>query len=129
MATIHKRFKIDAPVEQVWVKMADLSGVHALFGMLDDAEMEGNSRICKINGGGTLKELIVSVNPDLKRLAYSIIQSPFGFDFHSASWQAIEDGDGTTFEWYTDVKPDEMAGMLDDIIENEKDNIVRGLAS
>lgn len=128
MATVHKQFKIDAPADQVWAKMSDLSGVHFLFGMLENATLDGDTRTCTIAEGGELKELMVSVDPELKRLVYSIVESPFGFSFHSASWQAIPDGEGTIFEWYTDVKPDAAASMLVDVIDNERENIIRGLS-
>lgn len=98
MATIYKRFEIHASVNQVWTKMPDLSHVYTLFGMLANAELQGDTRVCRTQDGEQLKKLIVSVDPNQKRLVYSITESPFDFEFHCASWQAVPNGDGTIFE-------------------------------
>ena len=71
MATIHKQFKINASVDQVWEKMSDLSNVHTLFDMLANAELKGDIRVCRTQDGGELKELIVNIDPDQKRLIYT----------------------------------------------------------
>ena len=129
MATIHKQFTIDAPIDRVWSKMSDLVGVHSLLGMLTNAEVDGDIRVCQTKDGASLKELIVSVDSEQKRLVYAITESPFNFEFHSASWQAIPDGDGTIFEWYTDLKPDRLAETIELIIDGERENIIKGLSS
>lgn len=129
MATIHKQFQVNAPIEQVWSKMSDLSSVHTLFGMLQNTALEGDQRVCRTQDGGELKELIVSIDPGQKRLVYAITESPFNFEFHCASWQAIPNGESTIFEWYTDLKPDALAGTIEQVIESEQQNIIQGLAS
>lgn len=129
MATIHKQFKINAPSDRVWSKMSDLAGVHSLLGMLTNAKVDGDMRVCQTHNGASLKELIVSVDNKEKRLVYAIIESPFNFEFHSASWQAISDGDRTIFEWYTDLKPDRLAETIELIIDGERENIIKGLSS
>ena len=68
-------------------------------------------------------------SPILKNWYYAIIDSPFNFEFHGASWQAIPDGEGTIFEWYTDLKPDGVADTIEYVIDGEQDNIIRGLAA
>ncbi len=128
MATIHKQFKINAPIDQVWANISDLTNVHTLFSMLDNTEIKGNTRTCRIQDGGELKELIISVDETKKRLVYAITESPFNFEFHCASWQVIPGNDGTIFEWYTDIKPDNLASTIKHVIDSEQDNIVKGLA-
>ncbi|MEM8676722.1 MAG: SRPBCC family protein [Cyanobacteria bacterium P01_G01_bin.67] len=129
MATIHKQFKINAPSDRVWQKMSDLTGVHSLLGMLTNAELYGDTRVCQTQDGNSLKELIVSVDSKQKRLVYAITESPFSFEFHVASWQAIPDGDSTVFEWYTDLKPDNLAETIELIIDGEQENIINGLSA
>ena len=68
MATIHKQFKINAPIDQVWANISDLTNVHTLFSMLDNTEIKGSTRTCRIQDGGELKELIISVDETKKRL-------------------------------------------------------------
>ncbi|MEM6433405.1 MAG: SRPBCC family protein [Cyanobacteria bacterium P01_D01_bin.115] len=129
MATIHKQFKINAAVDHVWKKMSDVSNIHTFLSMLANSELQGDTRVCTTQDGAQVKELIVSIDSDLKRLVYGVTESPFGLEFHSSSWQAIPDDDGTIFEWYTDVKPDGMAEAMEQMIEGERENIIRGLAA
>lgn len=129
MATIHKKFKINAPIDRVWSKMSDLAGVHSLLGMLTNAKVDGDTRVCQTQDGVSLKELIVSVDKEQKRLVYAIVESLFNFEFNSASWQVIPDGDRTIFEWYTDLKPDNLAETIELIIDGEEENIIKGLSS
>lgn len=127
MATITKTLEIPAPIEAVWTRVADLEGVSRLFSMLADAKVEGETRTCSTVDGNQLKERILSVDPEQKRLAYAVTESPFGFEFHAASWQLEKNGKGTRLVWHTDVKPDAAAGPLGDVIDGEVPNIVRGL--
>lgn len=127
MATIHKRFKINASADKVWEKMSDFSNVHTLFNMLSNAQLNGDVRVCRTADGGEMKELMVSADHLQKRLVYSITESPFDFEFHCASWQAIAEGSHTIFEWYTDLKPDGMASIIEEVIDSERENIIRGL--
>lgn len=128
MATIHKQFKINSPIDKVWEKMSDVSNIHTFVSMLANSELQGDTRVCTTQDGAQIKELIVSIDSNQKRLVYGITESPFDLQFHSSSWQAIPDGDATIFEWYTDVKPDEMADAMGQMIEGERENIIKGLA-
>ncbi|MEM7762362.1 MAG: SRPBCC family protein [Cyanobacteria bacterium P01_A01_bin.40] len=129
MASIYKQFQINAPSDRVWSKMSDLGEVHGLLGMLTDAKINGDTRICKTQSGNSLKELIISVDSEHKRMVYAITESPFNFEFHVASWQAIPDGDSIIFEWYTDLKPDNLAETIEIIIDGAQENIINGLSA
>ena len=123
MATVHLEIPIDSTVDAAWKKLADLGGVHQMLSVLSSASIDGDKRVCELEGGGTLEELIVSVDDDLRRVAYSITESPFGFEFHAASMTVLADGDTATFVWTTDLKPDEAADQFGGLIESETDNI------
>ena len=124
MATIYKKLKVNAPSDKVWRKVADVGGVHKLLGVITESHLEGDTRYCTTAQGGTLKERIVSIDNNLKRISYSITSSPFGFEYHASSWQVTADGDGSIVEWFTDVKPDTAAEGLGQLIESEGGNIV-----
>ncbi|MEL7371875.1 MAG: SRPBCC family protein [Myxococcota bacterium] len=128
VATVFKRLSIDAPIDAVWEKIADLEGVHNLMSFLKDAKVEGDRRVCTIHDGAQLTELILGVDPKNRRIAYSITDSPFGFEFHAASWQLRGDKDGTELEWFTDVKPDAAAETVSQAIDGEAAHIVSALA-
>lgn len=72
MATAHRRFRINAAPDAVWKKMADLEGVHELMNMLKSAKVDGDRRVCKTADGGELHERIIAVDPERRRLVYTI---------------------------------------------------------
>lgn len=129
MATVHRRFTLNTSADSAWQKIRATQNVHKLFDMLVDAEVDGDKRVCRTADGGELVERIITVDDDARRIVYTITDSPFDFEFHSASWQVYEQDGKTVFEWYTDVKPDPVAEMLIGVIDGEKDNIVAGLSS
>lgn len=128
MATILKRIEIAAPVAAVWEKVSDLGGVHRLMSFLESATVEGDRRVCTTHDGGELRELILGVDAENHRLAYAITDSPFGFEFHSASWQLRASPGGTVLEWFTDLKPDSFAELVSQTIDGELKNIAAALA-
>lgn len=127
MATIHKQFTFDTDLETAWSKISDVEGVASLISLVTDATVEGDRRVCTTVDGGRLDERILAVDDELKRVAYSIVDSPFGLEFHAASWQLRADGDRTVMDWFTDVKPDAMAEVLEPAIEEERAGFVASI--
>lgn len=129
MATITREFVLDVPADAVWNRISDIGAINELIDFLGEVTVEEDHRTCALDDGGTLDELIVSVDPDRQRLVYSIRQSPFGFDHHSASMQAVADGDGRTrFVWITDFKPEAAAPALEGAIDEAVASIKRALS-
>ena len=123
MATVHREIPIDSTVDDAWKKLSNVGGINGMLSILSGASIDGDKRVCELEGGGTLEELIVSVDDDQRRVAYSITESPFNFEFHAASMRVIANGDTATFVWTTDLKPDEAADQFRGLIESETDNI------
>lgn len=129
MATIRKEVELPVSVESVWAKLADLEGVASMISFLEDAQVDGDRRVCAMSDGGKLEELIVSVDPSLHRVAYTITGSPFGFEFHAASMEVIATATGCRFVWTTDVKPDQIADALRPIFDAEMTNVATALST
>lgn len=127
MAAIRKEVELRVPVEEAWKKIADLGGVVSLVSFLEDAQLEGDRRVCTMADGGKLEELITSVDPSLHRVAYTITNSPFGFAFHAASMEILPTPEGCRFVWTTDIKPDELAEQLRPIFDAEITTIAGAL--
>ncbi len=128
MATIVRDFPVDAPVETVWRDIADVGGVNRLIDALGDVTVEGDRRTCQLGDAGLLDELIVAVDEDHRRVAYSIRQSPFGLEHHHASMQAVGDGDRARFVWVTDLTPDSAAPGVEQAIDGAVESITRHFA-
>lgn len=107
MASVYREFDVEAPVEKVWSAISDVGAPNKLITYLGETTLEGDRRSCSLGDMGRLEELIVSVDDENRRLVYSVRESPFNLIHHSASMQALPNGDGMTrFVWVTDVKPD-----------------------
>ncbi len=118
MATIHREFEIEATADAAWAALRDVGRVNELITFLGDVTVVGDHRTCQLGDHGTLDELIVSVDDERRRFAYSILDSPFNLQHHNASMQVIPNGEsGARFVWTTDVKPDDVVPVLSEAID------------
>ena len=92
MATIYREVDLDTDAEEAWRQLADVGAVDKLIDYLGPVTVDGDRRSCSLGDQGELNELIVTVDHDRRRLAYSIRESPLNFTHHSASWQVRREG-------------------------------------
>ena len=114
MASIRKVLEIDAPVEKVWAALADFHNVHTRVapGFVVDSKAEGDIRVVTFSNGSVAREKLVSMDADLHRVVYAIVDGRP--THHSASVDLIAENDARTrFIWTTDVLPDELAPYID----------------
>lgn len=106
MATVVKTALVNATISDAWRAISDVSNASALTGMITQSTMDGDHRHCVLADGSELKETILSVDHDLKRMAYRVHVSPFPIEEHAASI-VVDVIDGQTrLTWTTDFKPD-----------------------
>lgn len=129
MTTIVKIIDIDATPEAVWAKIADTARVSNLIGFVGSSEQSGDVRVCNLEGGGVVVEKIVSVDHDLKRVFYSITESPLGMEIHGASMQIEENGAGARLVWTVDFLPAEVTGALLPLLGSAADDMKSTLAN
>lgn len=118
MASIRKEIAVQAPVERVWEAMRDYGAVHERVapGFVVNTTMEGRDRVVTFFNGLVAKELLVELNDETRRLAYSAVGGTL--THHNASFQAFDDGDGgTRLVWIADLLPDELAGAIGEMME------------
>jgi carbon monoxide dehydrogenase subunit G len=120
MATIRTSIPLDTPAAEVWAALADVGAIHERLarGFVTDTQLDDDgTRLVTFEGGFVARELLVSVSEDERRLAYSVIESPTGMRHHHATFQVVDEGDGSRLDWVVDVAPDEaaplIAGMMD----------------
>jgi hypothetical protein len=117
MATIFRDIEIGASAEFVWAAVRDVGNVHVrLFpGFVTDVTMEPGVRHVRFATGWVIHELIVSVDEELRRIAYASVQGRA--QHHNASMQVVPiSGDRCRVLWITDVLPDSVAGSISDIL-------------
>ncbi|HEU4922176.1 MAG TPA: SRPBCC family protein [Burkholderiales bacterium] len=113
MASIRKEFALATPAEAVWAALRDVGAVHTRLapGFVTDCRMDGRERIVTFANGAVARELIVDVDDNARRLAYSA-RTP-SIEHHHASVQVFDDGPGRCrLVWIADVLPSATAKVI-----------------
>jgi hypothetical protein len=115
MASIREQLIVQSPPARVWDAIADVGAIHDRLarGFVTDTRLEGDTRVVTFANGLVVRELIVDVDHELRRLAYSVIESPSGIRHHHATCQVFDEPDGRSrVVWIADVSPDEAADVV-----------------
>jgi carbon monoxide dehydrogenase subunit G len=118
MASIHREIRLDLSPEAVWDVVRDVGAVHTRFapGFVIDTKLEEGARIVSFANGFMAREVIVDVDQDARRLAYSAKSERI--EHHNASFQVFADGGGSRLVWIADVLPAAaaltVAAMMDE---------------
>ena len=118
MATIIKEFVVDAPASKVWEALRDFKAVHEKLvpGFVTHLRMKGDDRIITFANGMTIKEVFVGSDDAAMRVAYSAVGELASH--HNASAQVFDLGKGRSrFVWITDVLPNEVAKMIEPMMD------------
>lgn len=103
--------------ETAWQAFCDVGAVHTRLapGFVTDCRMDGPDRIVTFANGLTARELIVDVDNQARRLAYSARSERL--KHHSASFQLFPEGAGCRVVWIADVLPHEAAVAVGAMME------------
>jgi carbon monoxide dehydrogenase subunit G len=118
MACIRKEIVIEAAPETVWAAVRDVGAVHRRLapGFVTDVRLEGEARLVTFVNGITVRELIVDIDDDARRLAYAIVGGRP--THHNASMQVVDDGAGRSrLIWITDLLPNAVVEAFQPMIE------------
>jgi hypothetical protein len=112
MATLHNSVLIDASPDAIWDAARDIGALHSRLvpGFVVKTELDGDARIVTFGNGMVVREPIISVDDERKRLAWS---AEGGRTKHyNAVLQVVAQGSGSRVEWTTDLLPNEMASPI-----------------
>jgi carbon monoxide dehydrogenase subunit G len=115
MATLRHEFVVDAAPALVWDALRDFAAVHTRLapGFVTACEMEqgGEVRHITFANGYDVRERLVGIDEQARRLAYTVVGGKAAH--HHASAQVLAEPDGRArFVWITDVLPHEAAGPI-----------------
>jgi carbon monoxide dehydrogenase subunit G len=122
MASLRREIQLDRSPEDVWAALRDIGAVHERLarGFVVDTTTEADpvARIVTFANGAVVRELIVDVDDERRRIAYAAVEGPLGSTHHNASFEVTRAPDGgTLLVWVTDVLPDVVVpaveGMMD----------------
>lgn len=117
MASIRKEILIDASPDDVWAAVRDWGALHERLvpGFVVDTHIDGDDRIVTFFNGAVVRELLVDLDEEARRLAWSVVDGPY--THHNASTQVFSDEGGTRFVWIADLLPHELAERTDALME------------
>ena len=119
MASVHREIVIRRPLADVWDALADVGALHTRLapGFVADCRLEPGARIVTFANGMVARELIVDVDPERRRVAWSVVGGRLSH--HNASAQVFAEGSGATrFVWIADFLPDEHAAQVAAMIDH-----------
>ena len=128
MATIRRELMLKSSPEVVWDVIRDVGAVHRRLapGFVTGTRLEEGARVVTFANGVVARELIVSVEEDVRRLVWSVVGGTA--THHNSSFQVFADADGgTRLVWVTDVLPHAAAGPFTAMIEQGTQVIQRTL--
>jgi hypothetical protein len=128
MASIRKEIVIDTGLEPAWDALRRVGEAHTLFApVLTAARMSGETRTVQFANGMTVREQILDVDDEGRRVAYAALDAP-GLTYHHASMQVDIAGPGRcAFVWITDFLPAEAAASLQPLIDQGAEALKRNL--
>jgi hypothetical protein len=112
VASIYKEIFIEVAPEQVWDVIRDVGAVHQrlLPGRVTNTQIEGYIRTLTFPDQRVTRELIVTVDDTMRRLAYAVIDTGMPLTFHHATFQVFAAENGhTKLVWITDLLPNSYA--------------------
>jgi len=124
MASIREQLIIQSPPARVWDAIADVGAIHHRLakGFVTDTRLDGDTRLVTFANGVVVRELIVDVDDDSRRLAYSVIESPSGIRHHHATFQVFDEPGGRSrVVWIADVAPDEAAEVVGPMMQTGRE--------
>jgi len=130
MASIRKERLIDASPDDVWAALRDWGALHERLvpGFVADARLDGDDRIVTFFNGAVVRELLVDLDDEARRLAWSVVDGPY--THHNGSAQVYSDREGRTrFVWIADLLPNELAERTDELMEQGIDTVKKTLES
>ena len=118
MPSIHKQVAVAVDATTAWQRLRRIEKAHELFApVLTDCRLDGETRTVRFANGMVVRELILDVDDERRRVAYAALDAP-GMTYHHASMQVIEAGPGRSlFVWVTDFLPPGVRDAVAPLIE------------
>jgi hypothetical protein len=118
MATIKKVISTAAPADAAWSALRDIGHLHTRLvpGFVTDTKLEPGARIVTFANGMVVREIIVTVDEDQRRVVWSAVGG--SMTHHNGSAQVSSNTSGaTTIVWIADFLPNEAAATMDTMMD------------
>jgi carbon monoxide dehydrogenase subunit G len=129
MASIRRQILTTARPESVWDAIRDIGALHTRLvpGFVVDTRLEPGARIVTFANGMVIKEPIVTIDEEDRRLVWSAEGGPLAH--YNASVQVFTDDAGSRVVWLTDFLPDDAAKVVGPMMDQGMAAMKRALDS
>jgi hypothetical protein len=118
MASIRKEISTRASAGDVWDALRDIGSLHTRLvpGFVIDTRLEPGERVVTFGNGMVVREPIVAIDDEAKRLVWSAVGG--ALTHYNGSAQVFANGDGKTkVVWTADFLPHEAADIIGPMME------------
>ncbi|HYJ34027.1 MAG TPA: SRPBCC family protein [Candidatus Binatia bacterium] len=117
MSSIRKEIMTSAPSDRVWDAIRDIGALHTRLvpGFVVDTRLEPGARVVTFANGMKVREPIVAVDEQARRLVWGAQGSDL--KHYNASVQVFAEDGGSRVVWIADFLPDEAAGKIGPMME------------
>jgi hypothetical protein len=118
MASIRKEIQTKANPDQAWAALRDVGALHTRLvpGFVVDTRLEAGERIVTFGNGMVIREPIIDINDDTRRVAWSAIGG--ALTHYNASAQVFVNADQqTSIVWIADLLPNDATGHIGSMME------------
>ncbi len=95
MASVHREVILNSSIDHVWDAVRDIGALHTRLvpGFVVDTKLEQGARIVTFGNGMVVREAIIEVDEDRRRVAWAAVGSEM-LSHYSASFQIFDAGGG-----------------------------------
>ncbi|WP_457422266.1 SRPBCC family protein [Roseateles sp. P5_E7] len=119
MASIHREILVDVSAATLWDAMRDPGALHTRLApaFITECTMDGDeARQLRFANGMTARELIIDINDDTRRIAWSAVGGRL--THHNASTQIFDEGGSRCrVVWIADLLPHALAPAVAAMID------------
>ena len=117
MASIIKEIEVAAGADDAWALLRDVGAADKAFaGVLVASRLDGDVRTVNFANGMEVKERIVNIDEQNRRVAYGVIEGRFTHHHGSMQIQAVGEA-RCRFIWISDFLPDEAEPMVRGLVD------------
>lgn len=118
MGSIRKQITTKASTHETWSALRDVGALHTRLvpGFVVDTKLEADARIVTFGNGLVIREPIVAISDEMRRVVWSATTEQL--KHYNGSAEVVTSGDGQTrVVWTADFLPDEAAPWIDSMME------------
>ncbi len=118
MASIRKEIQTSASPEKAWAALRDVGALHTRLvpGFVVDTRLEHGERVVTFGNGMVVREPIIDISDEWRRVAWAAIGGPL--THYNGSAQVLVDANNRTrIVWIADFLPNDAAEQINLVME------------